>query len=127
MLSIKINSNVVSINFRGVSDIIPNLTHLEIIPSTDIQSNRFVGYAGIYPNEEKKALGIAENFINENESGFIRISGITSIEIMDNISAGDRITATIDGKGKRGSGTMQINGRALESGISGDLIKILIN
>lgn len=106
-----------------------NEIHYKITAGSDILANRFVSYNNIYPDEEVAALGVATANINNTNEGYVKISGVAIVELgVDTVIVpGDKLTSSTDGKCKKATGTMPVNGRALTGGTTtGDLITIKI-
>lgn len=102
------------------------LNYFTITAGADLEPNRFVSFGGIYPGEESKALGVTDSKWIQGEKASVITLGIAILEVTGAINAGDRVATDTDGKAKKGTSAMQVNGRALDTTTGPGFIRVLL-
>lgn len=91
----------------------------------DIEKHRFIGFDGNYCLPGKKALGISDVSTEKEQYLPYSVLGILLVEAGGNISAGDDITSSDNGKAVVTKEADKINGTALDSAVTGEIIRII--
>lgn len=102
------------------------LSHFTIKAGSDILPNRFIGFDGSYPVAEGKSLGASDSKWLEGEQASVITIGTAIVEITEAINTGEPVTAAADGKAKKATGVMSVNGRALDTTTGAGFIRILL-
>lgn len=90
----------------------------------DLPAFRFVSHLGSLCANENRALGVTEaDWVNGEYAQAVAL-GTIAIETTTTINAGGDITSAADGKAKPATGTMPVNGRALESTTGAGFIRM---
>ncbi|MCX6153746.1 MAG: DUF2190 family protein [Candidatus Kapabacteria bacterium] len=92
----------------------------------DLPAFRFVSHLGSLCASDTKAIGVTETNWLANEKAALVTLGTIAVESSTVINMGDNITADSSGKAKPAGNDSKINGRALESAVSGGFTKILL-
>lgn len=91
---------------------------------SDLSANRFVTINATYPAEGGVALGVASYPTPTGNYASVTTYGIVTVELAGTVSENDEITPATDGKAKAYTTSEFIMGVALDSGTTGDLIRI---
>jgi hypothetical protein len=92
----------------------------------DLPAFRFVSHLGSLCGNEQKALGATDVNWLANEYSSVITLGTIPIETTTTIAIGDNVTAADSGKAKTATGSMIVNGRALDSCSGAGFIRIQI-
>lgn len=98
---------------------------IAITPVTTIPANRFVNFNAALCGYNQKSLGVTIAEITGATTGNIQFSGIVSIEVGEEITKGDSITAGAAGKAICATIDSAINGYAITSGATGTILVLL--
>ena len=88
---------------------------LSIRAAEDIPAFRFVSHMGSLCDVESRALGVSEVDWVINQIASVVTLGTIAIETTTTINTGEDITSDLGGKAKKATGSMIVNGRALDS------------
>ncbi|MBM2817023.1 MAG: hypothetical protein HW421_3785 [Ignavibacteria bacterium] len=88
---------------------------ISINANEDLPGFRFVSHLGTLCSDETRAVGVTETDWVNGELAAVVTLGTIAIETTTTINIGDDVTSAITGKAKTASGTMPVNGRALDS------------
>jgi hypothetical protein len=102
------------------------VSYFTIKATADLLPNRFVSFTGGYPDAESKSLGVADSKWVEGENASVITIGTAVVESSVAVNAGDKITSDTDGKAKKASGAMPVNGRSLDTTTGAGFIRILL-
>lgn len=91
----------------------------------DIVKQRFIGFDGKYCMAGAKAYGVSDVGTDAGQYAPVAISGILLVEAGGPIAAGTAITSDNEGKAVSITGTVDVNGYALDSATIGQVIRIV--
>jgi len=100
------------------------LHSLSIQAVPDIPAFRFVNFSGELCANNTRALGVSEVDWTAGQYAQVVTLGTITVEASAAITLGDDITSSADGKARKATTGEAVNGRALESGIAGDFVRI---
>lgn len=96
---------------------------VSIQSTADLTKFRFVGFDGSHCGNGAKALGVTEVDYKNGEVVGLITTGIALVEAGGNVSVGAKLQSDANGKAiTYASG--EVNGYSLDSGASGDLIRV---
>jgi hypothetical protein len=90
----------------------------------DLEPFRFISHLGTLCATETKSLGVTEISWNEDDIASVVTLGVMPVETSGVIAAGNNVTADTDGKAKAATGTMPVNGRAIDDAGTGEFVRI---
>lgn len=92
----------------------------------DIEAYRFVGFNNDYPSSETKTLGVVESKFVANEIASAVVLGIAVVETSVAVNRGDKLTCDIEGRAKKATSGMIVNGRSLDTVSEPGFVRILL-
>lgn len=90
----------------------------------NLEKQRFIGFDGRHCTAGAKALGICDVETEKDQYAPVAILGVLLIQAGGDIDVGDKITSDATGKAVKVTTTEEINGYALDSAESGEVIRI---
>lgn len=107
-----------------------NKTYLPILiqgvrANTDLEQNRFVGFDGNYCSAGKKALGVVDVSTDKDQLCPYAAFGILLVVAGGTVAIGDSVTSDENGKAVKATSSDEINGYALDNGVTGQEIRII--
>lgn len=90
----------------------------------DLPAFRFVNYNGGLCQEETLAIGVTEVDWLDGDYASVVTLGTIVVETDSSVAKGDEVTSADQGKAKTASGTVPINGIALDSCTGAGFIRI---
>ena len=99
---------------------------IDTIKATEkIEAHRFISFRGSFCNGNPKAYGVSEIDAEIGELIPVAISGVLLVEAGGTITVGDPVSAESKGRAIKAPDGANINGYALDSGVFGDIIRIV--
>ena len=95
------------------------------IPPSDVAEARFVGGDGALCGAAAKAIGVSELAATANEASPVIMLGVALIELGGTVAKGAEVESDASGKAVTLSAG-KVNGQALEAGVNGDIIRVLV-
>ncbi|MBX3043896.1 MAG: DUF2190 family protein [Candidatus Kapabacteria bacterium] len=102
------------------------LNYITIEADEDLLPNRFVDFNGGVCASESKSLGVTDSKWLSGEQASIITIGIAVVESSVAIDAGDLLTSDTDGKAKKATGIMQVNGRSLDTITGAGFVRVIL-
>lgn len=102
------------------------LCYFSIKANADLLPNRFISFAGIYADNEERCLGVVDSKWISGEFASALIIGTAVVESIEALNAGDYVTSSTDGKAKKATGVMPINGRCLDTTAGAGFVRIIL-
>lgn len=99
---------------------------ITIKATEDIPAFRFVDFVGALCGDGLKSLGVTDNLCNEGDYCAVTTIGIVLLEASATIALAADIKSDADGKAANATSGEYINGHALDEGVAGDLIRVLL-
>lgn len=99
---------------------------ITIKAATEIPPYRFVGFGGGVCESGDKALGVSDTIAFEGDFTAVITMGIALIEVAGTVYPGSDLKSDSEGKAVSASSSDYISGRALDDGVAGDLVRVLI-
>ncbi len=99
---------------------------ITIKATEDIPAFRFVNFAGALCGDGLKSLGATDNLCNDGDFCAVTTIGIVLVESSASIALGADVKSDVDGKAANASLGEYTNGHALDEGVAGDLIRVLL-
>ena len=96
-----------------------------ITAAEDLTKQRFVDFTGAICKSGEKAYGICDVDTDSGQLAPIAVFGVLLVEAGDTIAVGDSISSDDEGKAVVTADGAEINGYALDEGVSGGTIRIL--
>lgn len=97
---------------------------LSIRATADLPAFRFISFSGALCANETRAAGVTEvDWVNGENAAVVSL-GTIAIETSESVTLGADVTCSGDGKAKPASGTMPVNGRALDACTGAGFIRI---
>lgn len=93
--------------------------------AVDLPKQRFVGFDGNICAEGAKAFGISDVEIEAGQYAPVGVLGIFLVEADGNIAAGNAVASNNDGKAVVAAESQIINGYALDTALTGEVIRIV--
>jgi len=102
------------------------LGYVTVKAASDLLPNRFIGFDGNPSAAETKSLGISESKWLAGEFASVITIGTAIVETSVAVNAGDKLTSDTDGKAKKSTGSMIINGRSLDTISDAGFVRVLL-
>ena len=93
--------------------------------AADLEQHRFVGFDGNYCTAGANAYGVSDVTTEKGQLAPVAIFGNLLVEAGGTITAGDAVASDANGKAVKAADDAIVNGYALDSGASGDEIRIV--
>jgi hypothetical protein len=101
---------------------------IQISANGSIAANRFIDTGGAQCNNNETSIGVSKSAATDGSNLDVQVFGIAQVEVGSfPVAEGDYVSVAADGKVQSWSDPQKKKGISLDTGFSGNLIRVLLN